>query len=167
MKNKRQHTKCEKGSTLVEALIATAILSFVIVSILGAVAQQQMTTRRTSDKNTAVFLAESRLEELLKLPANQLQEETYVDYAVPKPKSVSDGSYEFDMVYVPQGEAIPTSSRHFRRTTDIQIDDLGEMADIMVMVEYGDMQDIAFSSDLSEMKKRRNVVVLTARRTTQ
>lgn len=167
MKNKKQHTKREKGSTLVEALIATGILSFVIVSILGAVAQQQMTTRRTSDKNTAVFLAESRMEELLKLPADQLQEETYVDYAVPSARSLSDGSYEFDTHYVPQGDAIPTANRHFRRTTDIQIDDLGEMADIIVMVEYGDMQNMAFSSDLSEMRKRRNVVVLTSRRTTQ
>jgi len=144
-----------KGSTLVEALISTAILSFVIVSILGAVSQQQMTTRNTSDKNIAVFLAESRLEELLKLPANQLQPETFVDYAVQK-TNPSGSSYNYNLDFISEDEDPPDELRQFRRTTNIIIDDLGEMADITVTVDYGRTKDIYPFS-----------VVLTARRTTE
>lgn len=144
-----------KGSTLVEALISTAILSFVIVSILGAVSQQQMTTRNTSDKNIAVFLAESRLEELLKLPANQLQPETFVDYAVQK-TNPSGSSYNYNFDFISEDEDPPDELRQFRRTTNIIIDDLGEMADITVTVDYGRTKNIYPFS-----------VELTARRTTE
>jgi competence protein ComGC len=168
LKQKNKKTiKRETGSTLVEALIATAILSFVVVSILGAVAQQQMTTRNSSDKNIAIFLAETRMEELLKLPANQLQEETFVDYAVPKTVIDETSAYSYNLVFIPEDENPPVEKRQFRRTTDIQLDDLGEMADISVLVEYGLTEEHTFSTDPTAMRKRHNTVLLTARRTTQ
>jgi type II secretory pathway pseudopilin PulG len=57
--------QCEnkKGFTIVEALVAMAILAFVIVTILGGFSQQQVATRKTATKNTALILAEMRLEE--------------------------------------------------------------------------------------------------------
>lgn len=123
------HHENKKGFTIVEALVAMAILAFVIVTILGGFSQQQLATRKTASKNTAIILAEMRLEELLKFPASQLiaastiQETT--DYIISRSNTFE--YYNVDQKNVDQ----------FRRTTRLQGDLLGNVATIQVMVEYG------------------------------
>lgn len=117
-----------RGGTLVEALVAAAVLSIVLVSILSGFAGQQASTRKNTDKNTAILMGEARLEELLKFPADQLTTETYVDYILQK-----GTRYEiYDENAVP-----PTAFRQFRRTTNIILDPKGQIAYIRVLVEYG------------------------------
>jgi len=125
LKTQNNKNKKNKGSTLVEALISMAILAFVFVSILGAFSQQQMSTRKNSDKNAAILLAEQRMEELLKFNAMQLTEEMFQDYIVYR----SDKFQYFD--------TDPGEKRQFRRTTRISLDFLKTMATIRVEVEYG------------------------------
>lgn len=125
MKTQNNKNKKNKGSTLVEALISTAILAFVIVTILGAFSQQQMATRKNADKNAAILLAEQRMEELLKFRSEQLTEEMYRDYAVYR----SDKFQYFD--------SDPNKKNQFRRTTTISMDLLQQVATIRVEVEYG------------------------------
>lgn len=127
---KTKNKKINKGSSLVEALISMAIISFVIVSILSGFAQQQADTSRNTDKNMAVMLAEMRMEELLKFPSDQLVEKTYVDYIVLK-------SYGFK-VYDGEKYLDPKELRQLRRTTEIVREDLlQQLATIRVTVEYG------------------------------
>ncbi|UCH92430.1 MAG: prepilin-type N-terminal cleavage/methylation domain-containing protein [Candidatus Aminicenantes bacterium] len=128
-KNKKNNNK---GGTLVEALISMAILSFVFVSILSGFSFQQMDTKRNTDKNMAIMLAEMRMEELMKFPSTQLIEETFVDYFVPKPNG-----YE----YYGEDAAIPNELKQFRRTATITREDiLQQLATIRVLVEYGAMK---------------------------
>lgn len=116
-----------RGASLIEALIATAIVAFVVVSILSGVTQTQVTSKNTGDRNIAVMLAELRIEELLKFPSNQLAEERWTDIIV-----VKDNGFElFDI------GSDPGVERQMRRTTDISKDLLQQVAFIEVTVEYG------------------------------
>lgn len=119
----------KKGFTIVEALVAMAILAFVIVTILGGFSQQQVATRKTASKNTALILAEMRLEEFLKFPAAQLVDagvtQVTTDYII------SRGS-TFEYYVADQNDL-----NQYRRTTRVQGDALGQVATIQVMVEYG------------------------------
>jgi prepilin-type N-terminal cleavage/methylation domain-containing protein len=119
----------KKGFTIVEALVAMAILAFVIVTILGGFSQQQVATRKTASKNTALILAEMRLEELLKFPATQLiaagTTQVTTDYVISRSNTFE--YYNDDQNDMDQ----------FRRTTRLQGDLLGDVATIQVMVEYG------------------------------
>lgn len=136
MKRKNQNIKIkkkDKGGSLIEALISIGIISFVIVSILSGFAQQQSDTRRNTDKNMAVMLAEMRMEELLKFPSTRLVEEAFVDYIVP--------AYNGFTVYG-QGDEVPSEPQQFRRTATITKEDtLGQIATIRVVVDYGAVID--------------------------
>lgn len=123
MNNKKNNNN--KGTTLVEALIAIAIVSFVVVSILGGISHQQMSSRNISGKNTAILLGEMRMEQLMKFPSGQLAIETYTDYIVRK----ANGFEIFD--------TNPNKSNQFKRTTDIKKDLVAQVATIEVLVEYG------------------------------
>lgn len=124
-----EHYENKKGFTIVEALVAMAILAFVIVTILGGFSQQQVATRKTASKNTALILAEMRLEELLKFNSSQLV-----------PAGTTQVTSDF---IISRGNTFeyfdddPEDMDQFRRTTRLQGDLLGEVATIQVMVEYG------------------------------
>lgn len=114
---------------MVEALIAMAIIAFVIVTILGGFSQQQVATRKTASKNTALILAEMRLEELLKFTAAQLvaagTTQVTTDYIISRNNTFeyyNDDQNDMD---------------EYRRTTRLQGDLLGDVATVQVMVEYG------------------------------
>ncbi len=119
----------KKGFTIVEALIAMAILAFVIVTILGGFSQQQVATRKTASKNTAIILAEMRLEELLKFASSQLiaagATQVTTDFIISR-----GNVFEY---YAADQEDMD----QFRRTTRLQGDLMGDVATIQVMVEYG------------------------------
>lgn len=119
----------KKGFSLVEALIAMAIIAFVIVTILGGFSQQQVATRKTASKNAALILAEMRLEELLKFPASQLvaagTTQVTTDYIISRNNAFE--YYDDDQ----------SDMDEYRRTTRLQGDLLGDVATIQVMVEYG------------------------------
>ena len=120
----------KNGFTIIELLISVMILGFVIVSLLTAFAQRMQTDTNTNFKNTAITLAEAKLEEYLKFPSSQIatiypvSPATAVDYIVMhgtrQPKvSVSD----------------PKINRQFRRTVEVIQD--GTLAMINVTVDYG------------------------------
>lgn len=114
-----------KGFSIVEALVAMAILAFVIVTILGGFSQQQMATRKNASKNVAIVLAEMRMEEMMKFPSDQLNPQVITDFIISK-----NNTFQYF-------DADPKDKDQFRRTTNIQHDILGQIATIQVMVEYG------------------------------
>lgn len=131
LKKQTKKNKYNKGATLVEALIAAAIVGFVVVSILSGVGQHQVTSRNNGDRNVAVTLAELRMEELMKFPVSQMVEESWTDIVIAK-----DNGYEvFDEA------ADPGVERQFRRTTTISMDLLQKLATVRVVVEYGSYYD--------------------------
>lgn len=120
-----------KGFTLIEAMVGMAIIAFVMVGILSTFAQQQMLSRKDAEKNTAIILAETKLEELLKFSSQQLQGE--------------DFSTKGDVVeFITHKEGIfknydvdPNEPKQYRRTTRVTLDLLGQLATLRVTVEYG------------------------------
>ncbi len=114
-----------KGTSLVESLISIALISYVVVNILGGISNQQMAMKKTGDKNAAIMAAEMRLEEISKFPANQLSIETYTDYVLYKNNGFE--VYQSDQ-YQP---------KQFRRTTIITKNLTQQIATIHVRVEYG------------------------------
>lgn len=123
-----------------EALVAMAILAFVIVTILGGFSQQQVATRKTATKNTALILAEMRLEELLKFPASQLVApgvtQVTTDFIISRNNTFQYFDDDPGDMSDP-GKPTRAQMDQFRRTTRIQGDLLGDVATIQVMVEYG------------------------------
>ncbi len=145
------------GSSLVEALISMAVLAFVIVSILGGFTQQQISARNMSARGVAMQLAEMRMEELLKFPSVQLQAETYIDYIIP-------GKTGFEEVPADSADMIagkhtrsgdPQSQKQFRRTTEITLDLLGQIAMIRVRVDFP-LTDTSYPFKV-ELKTRRGI----------
>jgi len=120
-----------KGFSLIEAVVGMAIIAFVMVGILSTFSHQQMVSRKYTEKNTAVILAEMKLEELLKFSGIQLSLEDYnlkgdvIDYI-----TLNNGKFEYSDVE-------PNEVKQFRRTTRVLIDPLTAMATIRVRVDYG------------------------------
>ncbi len=116
--------KRTNGFTLVEALLAMAIVLFVVVSILTGFTQQMVTNRYAGSKNVAVSLAEARLEEYLKFPASQMPAGA-VDYVVEEGHNL--------VVYASD----PGKDNQYRRTVTITPNALGTLNTVRVRVEYG------------------------------
>lgn len=115
------------GFTLLETLIAIVLIAFVAISILGAFPQIKWNTGRVGDRNLALVLAESRMEELLKYPGSQLSfampATTTIDYAVKTANSFTLSA------------ADPDVKNQFRRTTTVTT--VGNLFNVLVTVEYG------------------------------
>ena len=142
--------KKNKGSSLIEALIGTAIIGYVVVSILAAISQQQANTRNIVDKNTAIMLAQLRLEELMKFPAGQLAEESFTDWIISK-------DYGFQVYTEVQGD--PNQKRQFRRSVVITKDLMQNLAEIRVTVDYGSY----FKVSTPELVYPARIVLITKR----
>lgn len=130
MKNKN-HNHNNNGFSLIEAMVAMAIIGFVIVTILGGFSHQQMATRKVTDKNIAIQLADMRMQETAKYSSNQLDlaQGITTEFILHREKT-------FD-VYVGEDND-PDDLEQFRRTTVIErADILGKLISIRVMVEYG------------------------------
>ncbi|MCP5107961.1 MAG: hypothetical protein GY950_31520 [bacterium] len=116
------------GFSLVEALVAMAIIAFVVVTILGGFSHQQMATRKITEKNVAIVLAELRMQDLLKFPSTQLTPGITTEYVMLKGK---------DFEIFPEAQN-PNDPKQLRRITVIEAADvLGQMMSIKVLVEYG------------------------------
>lgn len=118
------------GFSLVEALIAMAIISFVIVNILGGFSFQQISSRKDAEKNMAIVLADMRMQELVKYNANQLitMPRVTTEFVVHK-------GTEFKIFTESNN---PHDPDQMRRTTLVESADvLGDLVSIRVMVEYG------------------------------
>jgi len=132
-KKKLNNPGYAKGSTLVELLISMALVAYVMVSILTAFSQHQISSRTTNAQNAAVYLAEQRLEEYMKFPAGQLTDTAGApirDYIVQK-------GNEFE--YFDDPPQAPGEMRFIRSLT-IQQDLLQQLAYLTVVVEYGDQR---------------------------
>jgi len=117
------------GFTLVEALLAMAIVIFVVVGILTGFTQQMVTNRYAGAKNIAISLAETKIEEYLKYPASQMPA-TSVDYVVESGRRL--------VVYT--GD--PNLDDQYRRTTVVTTStDFSTMNVVRVTVEYGKIGD--------------------------
>jgi prepilin-type N-terminal cleavage/methylation domain-containing protein len=118
----------KNGFTLIETLIGVTLLSFVIVTVLGAFSQIQLNTKHVSDKNLAVVLAESLMEETLKYPGSTLTATTTIDYA-----------FRIGNSFHVQA-ADPLRSNQFRRTMVISTDPSDptqlNLMNVRVTVEY-------------------------------
>jgi len=114
--------KNTKGFTLVEALLAMAIVIFVVVSILSGFTQQMVTNRYAGAKNIAITLAESRLEDYLKFPASQMPASA-TDYVVEHNKRLVFSTVD------------PGQANQYRRS--VQVVSTGTMSTVTVTVDYG------------------------------
>lgn len=124
--------KNKKGFTLIEALVAAAIFGFVAISVLSGIAQQKIMSGKNFEKNIAISLIESKMEELLKFPATSLKQKivdgtiqpVQRDYVVVSKNRVEILTYD------------PTDQKaHIRRTTTLTL--FGNFIDIEVVVDYG------------------------------
>jgi len=131
LKKLKDKTNINKGFTIVEAVVGMAIIAFVMVGILSTFSHQQMVSRKYTEKNTAVILAEMKLEELLKFSGLQLSLEDFnlkgdvIDYI-----TVQNSKFKYS-------DVDPNEPKQFRRTTRVLIDPLTAVATIRVRVEYG------------------------------
>jgi type II secretory pathway pseudopilin PulG len=117
--------KKTEGFTLVEALLAMAIVLFVVVSILSGFTQQMVTNRYAGAKNIAISLAEAKIEDYLKYPASQMPIGS-VDYVVEQNRKLVVST------------ADPDRDDQYRRTTVVTPSpDLAAMSVVRVTVEYG------------------------------
>ncbi len=122
--------KNNNGFTLVEAMLASTIVLFVIVSILFGFTQQMVTNRYAGAKNIAISLAESRLEHYMKFPASQMPGNS-VDWVVERGKRL--------IVY---STTDPDVNDQFRRTVVITPHaTYSTMKNVRVTVEYGKRGD--------------------------
>jgi Tfp pilus assembly protein PilV len=139
--------KNKNGFTIVELLISILILGFVIVSLLTAFSQQMQTDNNTNYKNTAITLAEAKIEECLKFPSSQINAiynspATNVDYIVMHAASRPIVSMDD-----------PNINRQYKRTIEVTPD--GNLSTITVTVEYGYIarnQDYPFSVVLTTQR---------------
>ena len=113
----------KSGFTLIETLIGVAMLGFVIITVVAAFSQIQLNTRNLGDKNLAMLLCESSMEQLLKYPGSALTATTTTDYAFKTPDSYRVQATD------------PGRDNQFRRT--ITLTNSGNMMLIQVLVEYG------------------------------
>lgn len=146
MKNNKVNNN---GFSLVEALIAMAILSFVIVNILSGFSYQQLSSRKDKEKNLAIVLTDMRMQEMSKYASEQLINMTRVTTEFIVHKGVECKIYaEADN---------PQDPNQMRRTTIIESADvLGDSVFIRVMVEYGlKNNEYPFRVVLSTRKGRR------------
>jgi type II secretion system protein I len=116
--------KKNNGFTLVEALVAMAIVLFIVVSILSGFTQQMVSNRYAGGKNVAISLAESKMEEYLKFPASQMPASS-VDYVVERGRRLVVSNIDLGV------------NDQYRRTTAITMGEVGTLLTIQVMVEYG------------------------------
>ncbi len=113
------------GFTLVEALLAVAIVLFVVVSILSGFTQQMVSNRYAGAKNIAITLAEAKIEEYLKYPASEMPAGG-VDYVVEQNRTLVVSTSD------------PGKEDQYRRTTVITPSvDFPTMNEVQVTVEYG------------------------------
>jgi type II secretory pathway pseudopilin PulG len=117
--------KNTRGFTLVEALLAMAIVLFVVVSILSGFTQQMVSNRYAGAKHIAISLAEAKIEKYLKFPASQMPADS-VDYVVEQNRKLVVSTVD------------PDREDQYRRTTVVTPSpDLAAMNVIRVTVEYG------------------------------
>jgi type II secretion system protein I len=117
--------KNNKGFTLVEALVAMAIVIFVVVSILSGFTQQMVTNRFAQAKNVAITLAESKMEDYIKFRSSQMPAGS-VDYVVEQNRKM--------VVY----QVDPDQLIQYRRTAVVTVDPANAaITNIRVTVEYG------------------------------
>lgn len=112
----------KSGFTLIETLIGLGILSFVIVTVLAAFSQIQLNTRTVGDRNLAMLLCESSMEQVLKYPGSTLSATTSVDYVYKTPLSFHRQTTQ------------PAVDNHFRRTVTLTAS--GNMMLVSVVVDY-------------------------------
>ena len=126
--------KKNNGFTLVEALMAMTIVIFIVVSILSGFTQQMVSNRYAGAKNIAISLAESRLEDYMKLPATQmttLLPAASVDYVVERGRRLVVSTVD------------PDANDQYRRTiTYAPSFDQPSVNVVRVVVEYGKRGDI-------------------------
>jgi type II secretory pathway pseudopilin PulG len=122
------------GFTMVEALMAMAIVLFIVVSILSGFTQQMISNRYAGAKNIAISLAETRLEDYMKLPATQmtaLLPAASVDYVVERGR------------HLVVSTADPDAEDQYRRTVTYAPSTAQAAVNVVrVVVEYGKHGDI-------------------------
>ncbi|MCP4220096.1 MAG: hypothetical protein GY765_36025, partial [bacterium] len=111
-----------------------------MVSILSGFSQFQMSSKKNSYKNSAVMLAEMKMEELMKFGSEKLTEGsasvTMTDYVYQSKEQMnlnydeSDSKYKF-------ASSDPIKANQFRRTSTIEYDWTTKMAQLTVLVDYG------------------------------
>lgn len=119
----------QKGSMLVEALVSVVVISFVMISVFGVMTDQQVRNKQSGDKNIALFLAEQRMEEILKFPVEQMEDKAFTDYIYVNARTKK-------IIYDASGTSL-NEAKQFRRTSNVLIDPFDGLATVEVRVEYG------------------------------
>jgi len=126
--------KNKNGFSLIEALIAVAIVAFVVLSIMSGFSSMLYTNQKTRSKTVAIALAEDRIEEIFTLSANQIINGGLVGETVEDFSETQSGVVEEFKNYRGYFE--------FRRITNISQNPTNpEMLNIDVTVEYGKVED--------------------------
>ncbi len=125
-----------KGFSVIEAIVGVTILAFVLMTIISALIHQRTSTKKTSSKNIAITLADMKLQEMMQYSAEQLeifvQEPTHLNRVV-EYITYSNGQYVV-------ADELQNDQNSFRRSTWVELDLLGELATIQVVVDYGPLR---------------------------
>ncbi len=131
---KKRRANSEKGASLIEALIALGIIAYVIVAILSGMTQYHYISQSNSNRNTAMMLAESKLESVLKFPVTQL-----VATGLPEYEFLTVSSERGVELIQKSADATPPvgiTKNYYRRATTVTRDVIANLATIRVLVEF-------------------------------
>ena len=129
---KRKHNKIrwsdESGMTLVEVLVAIALISMIVTTFLSFFIQAAKTNNRTSDINRATFIAQAHLETLNQytsyseiektgLLVNQEEEGFTIKTTIDMPKDNTTTLYLTKVTVIKGGKAYAEMQTYLTLTT--------------------------------------------------
>ena len=127
-KNNKIRWSDESGMTLVEVLVAIALISMIVTTFLSFFIQAAKTNNRTSDINRATFIAQAHLETLnqytsyseieeAKLLVNQEEEGFFIKTTMDKPEDNTTTLYLTKVTVTKGGKAYAEMQTYLTLTT--------------------------------------------------
>ena len=127
-KNNKIRWSDESGMTLVEVLVAIALISMIVTTFLSFFIQAAKTNNRTSDINRATFIAQAHLEKLNQytsyseiekagLLVNQEEEGFFIKTTMDKPEDNTTTLYLTKVTVTKGGKAYAEMQTYLTLTT--------------------------------------------------
>ena len=127
-KNNKIRWSDESGMTLVEVLVAIALISMIVTTFLSFFIQAAKTNNRTSDINRATFIAQAHLETLnqytsyseieeAKLLDDQEEEGFFIKTTMDKPEDITTTLYLTKVTVTKGGKAYAEMQTYLTLTT--------------------------------------------------
>jgi len=145
LKKYKKYKRRAEGFTLIEVLFAVSLVAFSLIAILNIFIYQARQNTSVNDRNIAILLAEERMEQLFKFPADNMPNYgTKTEYIVYKENRKRDSTIYTDATQaVNAGNAFKITERVTRGVFT---------SNLFVQVNFG--KDFFFHVDLETEKGR-------------